>query len=1210
MSNLHPGLLALAIVLGLAPLAAQAPGVREPVRFDRDIRPLLSDRCFACHGADAGARKADLRLDTWEGLTGAIANGADFGEWTPANRAAVVPGAPERSMLLLRIEATDPQRVMPPPSSHKQLSQAEKALLRRWIVEGADFRDHWAFVPPQSPPVPSELTGWARTPVDHFVAARLDAAGLTPPPTADRETLIRRVALDLTGLPPTLAELERFLRIPGDDWYTDLVDHYLASPHYGERMAQVWLDAARYADTNGFHHDNVRTAWPYRDWVLDAFNSNKPYDEFLVEQLAGDLIADSIDPTAQDVRELDQLRIATAFARMHNINDEGGAIDQEYRVEAIADRIETIATATMGLTFTCARCHDHKYDPFTQEDYYSLWSYFNSIDERGVYSNNFEQARAYPPRLMFAPDALRADLDAARSDLAAAERALAEQRPRFDAERAAWEEQLRNGLALAWDRVEAGPVTVSDGARLPVLEDGSVRVPGRPESETITFSFVSDATDLRVVAFDALADPSFPDGRVGLAPNGNAVVSAITAKATSLADPSKTHDVEFVWAWADHEQPNNDHDIHNLFHTEGRDWALDGHRVPGDRGALLIAREPFGFEGGTRIEVEIACRSRYGQHVVGRPRVRLATSPADTATLLARLPVVAGDWYEAGPFAEQSFEAAWQTAHGPEATDAIDTGLSFGKVAWKHRPDIADDQLVALRGERSAFYFGRTLRTPIARRVTLSLGSDDGVQVFLDGRPVLERKVMRGAAAGQDRVELALSPGEHQLVVKVVNNGGPGGFVARLIGDRNDPEPLEPLAWLPSELRSADAAARLTGAFGRRSPSFAALDDARVAAEQRLAQLDEQRVPVLVMKEAPEPVPAFVLTRGTYDGADPDRPVTRRPPAPLGLPLPEGAPNDRLGFARWLTRPDHPLTARVHVNRLWQTLFGEGLVATQENFGQQGEWPSHPELLDWLATRFVATGWNQKALLRLILHSSVYRQEARATSRALEIDPANRLLSYFPRRRLAGEFVRDLALAAAGLLVETVGGPSVRPYQPDGLWRAVSIGGSSNTQVFRRDDGDALFRRSLYTFWKRTSPNPQMSTFDAPSREFCVVERNVTNTPLQALVLWNDEQFVEAARHLATRVLDELPAPGDEARRLERLFRLATARRPDAATRDILVATLGDFRARYAARPEDAAGLLSPGSTEVPADADAIELAAWTMLASTVLNLDETLVRD
>lgn len=1179
-SSFARGLLGLLVATaGLAAQSARPPAVD----FNRDVRPLLSDRCFQCHGFDSKARQAGLRLDTWEGLTGAI-----------DGRRPVVPGRPEESELLRRIGSQDPARVMPPPKSGLATTAAERDLLRRWIAEGADYAPHWAFVPPRAPRMPAvRRRAWPRNPIDRFVLARLEKRGLVPSPPADRQALIRRASLDLTGLPPTPEEVDAFLADRAPDSYDRLVERLMASPRFGERMAPVWLDAARYADTNGFHHDNIRTAWPYRDWVIRAFAENKPLDEFVTEQLAGDLLP---APTVQQ-------RIATAFCRMHNINDEGGALDPEYRVEAVCDRIETIATTFMGLTFTCARCHDHKYDPFTQDDYYSLYAYFDSVRERGVYPNNFEQARAYPARLDYAPPELAPRLDAARKDLAAAQDALAAAAPAIQAERAAWERELRAERGVVWVDSELVEASSAAGAAMKRLPDGSVLVAKGPKKDSHAFTLRTDATDLRLLRFEALVDESLPKKSIGLAKNGNAVVTRITAEAISVEDPARRTEVEWAWAWADHEQPNGDHDVHNVLRADARGWALEGHRVQGPRLALLLARQPFGYEGGTLVRVRVEYRSRYAEHIVGRPRIRLGRARRE---LRADFPVVAGDWWLAGPFKGKSFDAVYAESHGPEKAELLDRRQRFGRIAWQHRPAFTDGKTHALRAQSAAaFYLARTLHAPVARRLQLSLGSDDAIRVYLNGREVLARKVLRGVAPDQDKLAIALAPGENTIVLKIVNSGGPAGFYYRP-DTAGAPGRLAPVALLPSEQRSDALGRRFAAEWGaRRSPTYAKLQ-ARVAAlKKSLAELEGERVPVLVMSELDEPTETWVLDRGLYSAPNKKRPVRRRPPRALGGTIPRGAPANRLGFARWLVHRDHPLTARVHVNRLWQTFFGTGIVKTTENFGMQSEWPSHPVLLDWLATDFMRSGWDQKHLIRQIVTSATYRQSSSVRPNAEAVDPENRLLAYFPRRRLPAELVRDLALWVSGLLVERVGGPSVRPYQPPGLWKEVSIGGSSNTQVFRRDSGDALYRRSLYTFWKRTSPNPQMMLFDAPTREFCLVRRNTTNTPLQALVMWNDVQFVEAARALAQRTLREARTTGA---RIVCMFRRCTGRRPDAGERAILERTLRGFRARYERSKKDAALLLARGAAP-PKDHDSAELAAWTMLGSTILCLDDTIVR-
>ncbi|MCC6785722.1 MAG: DUF1553 domain-containing protein [Planctomycetes bacterium] len=824
-----------------------------------------------------------------------------------------------------------------------------------------------------------------------------------------------------------------------------------------------------------------------------------------------------------------------------------------------------------------------------------------------MYSNEFEAARAYPARLMHAPPALAARLAENAAALATVERELVAIEPAVRQELEVWEAALRGEHGVIWQAATLVAARSEGGTELERLDDGSVRMTTRPERATIELELEIPAgtpagDGLRLLRLEVLADPSFPMGRVGLAPNGNAVISSIRATAADLADPARTQPIAFAWAWADHEQRNGDFDVLNAIFDRGDGWALEGHLREGPRTALLVAAQPFGQATGTRLRVRIACESRYGAHVVGRVRVAVASAGEE---LVRELPLVSSDWWSAGPFPAQDFEAAWATEHGPESVTRIDRDRRFGKLGWQHQRD-GEGRVIDLRGERAAFYFARELRTPWRTKLPIALGSDDAIKVFLDGRELLANKVMRGAAPDQERLELELEPGEHVLVVKVVNDAGPAGFFGRLDPAPGAPEAMRPFALIAQEHRSASIGQELVRAFGMRSPSYAKLELRRRELVAARTALDAERVPVLVMKEIEKREPTRVLTRGRYELPDPARPVSPRPPLALGGALPAGEPANRLGFARWLASKDHPLTARVHVNRIWQMIFGVGIVATAENFGQQADAPSHPALLDWLATEFVARGFSQRELLRLIVTSASYRQSSRRDATAQALDPDNRLLAAFPRRRLAGEFVRDLALASAGLLVPTIGGPSVKPYEPEGLWTEVSIGASSNTQVFQRDRGEALWRRSIYTFWKRTSPNPQMATFDAPTREYCVVRRATTNTPLQALILWNDEQFVEAARALAQRVLRER---SDDRARIERMFRLCTGRRPQVAERELLERLVAGFRARYAAAPDDALALLRGGESARDESLDPVQCAAFTMLASTLFALDETIVR-
>jgi mono/diheme cytochrome c family protein len=790
----------LLLAFALASIGAGSVRAAEAkVDYNRDIRPILSDNCFACHGPDARQRKAKLRLDTREGAFADLRGGGH----------AIVPGKIDDSVLIERITADDPSQRMPPAKSRKHLTEAQIDLLRRWIAQGAPYATHWSFIAPTRPEVPKvKNAAWPRDPVDRFILARLESVGLQPSPEANKTTLIRRVTLDLTGLPPTPTEVDAFLADTSPNAYEQVVDRLLRSPRYGEHMARFWLDAARYGDTHGLHLDNYREMWPYRDWVIQAFNANKPYDQFVIEQLAGDLL-----PGAT----LDQI-VATGFNRCHVTTSEGGSIEEEVYVRNVVDRVETTGTVFMGLTVGCCRCHDHKFDPVSSKEFYQLFAFFNSLD---------------------------------------------------------------------------GPALDGNAA----LPAPTVRVPTKEQTEQV------DRTWQRIAALRQ------------------------------------------------------------------------------------------------RIDSEVA--------------------------------------------------EAWYT-----------------------------------------------------------------------------------------KSQAALAPLRKQLV----------------------------------------------------------------ATEKERVRIEKQMPATLVFKERPTPTPSYVLKRGEYDQRREQ--VGRETPKFLP-PLSAKAKRDRLALARWLVSPEHPLTARVEVNRLWQQLFGIGIVKTTEDFGSQGEPPSHPDLLDYLAVQFREEGWDIKKMLKRLMMSATYRQSSRVTKDRLAKDAENRLLSRGPRFRLDAEMLRDQALFVSGLLVEKLGGPSVKPPQPAGLWEAVGYTGS-NTKNFVPDHGhEKVHRRGLYTFWKRTAPPPEMNTFDAPSRESCIVRRERTNTPLQALLLMNDPQFVEAARTLAERTLKEAGATPEE--RLTFLFRVTTARRPDANELSELLAAYRDHLATFRRDEAKAKQLLSVGEMKADTALNPSELAAWTMIANLLLNLDEVI---
>ena len=1180
----------------LAPAATPTAGAKAPeaVRFGRDIRPILSDRCFKCHGPDPGSRKEELRLDLREEAI------ADRGGY-----AAIVPGDPEASELWQRIENHDPDERMPPADSNKrQLSDDERDLVRRWIEEGAPYEKHWAFIPPSRPELPAvNNAAWARNEVDRFILARLEAAGLTPSPEADPGSLLRRVFLDLTGLPPTPEELAAFLADRRPDAYERWVDKLLSEEpyvsRYAERMATPWLDSARYADTSGIHMDAGRQIWPWRDWVLKAFRENAPFDRFLTEQMAGDLLPEAT---------LDQI-VASGFNRLHVTSDEGGAIDEEYRVEYAVDRTATTGSVFLGLTLGCARCHEHKFDPVSHEDFYRFFAFFNSVEEPGIYSQIPDSNRALEPFLSVPTVAQQRQLTELRDRLAADQARLAQPMPEDEQGYAAYLRDTPAAGGVVWADVKVTSASSTGGSTMTAQPDGSVLVSGaNPDREDQTIVLRTQQTGSRLLLLEGMRDPSFPLGRVGRAPNGNAVLSSITAQAVSVRNPAQKQDLRFIWAWADVEQADADFDIVNVLDpSPARGWAVNAHGVEGGRTALFLADQPFGYEGGTELRVTLAYQSIYAQHTLGRVRLTPGRIGADG---LEKLPLADSRWYLIGPFAPTDRSTGYDQTFGPEQA-----GLDFSRkfaddtLSWNFSPDLRDGVLKTdLPGGPSVEFAAKRIFVPSDRNIDVALGSDDGVQVFVDGAMVFENRVDRGSAPDQDKTSISLKAGVHDLVVKIVNTGGVGGIFWRSLPRAEELEAELVWALVPEAARNAGASelsARLKDSWRiARSPSFRQLKEEIAAGEQSVAMIEAAIPRTMVMKELTTPRQTYLLLRGQYDHPDMNKPMQRGVPAALGQ-MPEGAPASRLGLAQWLTSSDNPLVARVFVNRLWEIVFGVGIVATSGDFGLQGEWPSHPELLDWLAVEFRDGGWDVQAMLRRLVTSSTYRQSSRVRPEAIESDPGNRLLASYPRRRLGAEEVRDQALFLSGLLVERFGGPSVKPYQPEGLWQEVAML-QSNTRIYERGNGDDLWRRSLYTYWKRACPPPSLLTFDAPTREFCNIRRSTTNTPLQALVLWNDVQFVEAARTFAQRALT---ARADDGERLGWMFLSCTGRAPDASEGAALSAALAAFRQRYLDAPEDAKSLLSIGDSALPMETNLPELAAWTLIANAVLSLDATISR-
>ena len=1038
-------LLGSVVLLPLAGGAAQKPQAQAAVQYNRDIRPILTENCFVCHGPDGNKRLAGLRLDVRE---------------QALTRGAIVPGKPEKSKLVARIFAANPNQVMPPVSSHKQLTQAQKNLLRRWIAQGAKYEAHWAFVPlPKRIPVPPvKNTAWSRSPIDTFVLARLEQEGIRPSREANRVDWLRRVTFDITGLPPTPQETTAFLGDRAPNAYENVVDHLLASPRYGEQMAVPWLDATRYADSYGYQSDQLCPTWPYRDWVIKAFNDNLPYDKFLTWQLAGDLL-----PNA--TREQ---RLATAFNRLHRMTNEGGSVAEEWRMEGVADRVRTLGTAALGLTLECARCHDHKYDPITQKDYYALTAFFNSIDEYGLY----DRADIVPsPSLLLPTPEQETQLASATEAVSRQEKQLAEQR---NAREQAFKEWLAQPKQPALpDMTGKFDFERFDGTTLPNLLPDTKQQGARSDEVPLV-----EGRNGRAALLDGENNVNFPElGRF-------------------------TRHTPFTIAF----------------------WMRDPRAV---EGAAVVFQACDGTDVGP-----------HGYDLL-----------VEQGRLTARL-----------------------FRHWPGNAIGVTTRQTVPKETWTH---IA----VTYDGSSRA----------------------SGLRIYLNGKSA-EVEVAR------DRMVKGI--GQHTLVFgqRFRDRGFKGGRIDDLAIFARDITPLE-VAQLFDGHSLADALAQPQAREAElRTYYLSAIDAPTREAARRLSEARAQKISaedaqfeVAVMEEMPKPRPAYVLFRGQYDArkTEADR-VSRAPPASLPT-YPINMPLDRLGLARWLTQPEHPLTARVAVNRLWSQFFGKGLVETADDFGVQGRPPTHPELLDWLARDFIQSGWNVKALVKRIALSNVYRQASALRPDLRERDPQNFLLARGPSYRLSAENIRDLALAASGLLDDRIGGPPVSPYQPGDLWR------ESNTMspAYRQSVGKDLYRRSLYTVWKRTAPMPNMTVFDAGSREVCIARRQTTNTPLQALVLLNDPQFVEAARVLGERILKEGGTSTSE--RIRFVFRLLAVREPTPKESQILSTLYEEQREQFRKEPAQAESLIKLGESKPDASLPAVELAAATILAQTVLNLDATI---
>ncbi len=1165
-------------------------GVKGTVDFNRDIRAILSENCFACHGPDEKARKAKLRFDVKE----------DAFKPAKSGDVAIVPGDPTHSTLLARIMSKDEDDVMPPPKSGKKLTPAQIEKLRRWIAEGAQWQEHWAFKTPQRPPVPEvKNKRWVRNEIDSFVAARLEKEKLSPAKDADETTRIRRASLDLTGLPPTVEEVDAFLADKSPQAYEKLVDRLLDSPRYGEHMAKYWLDGARYADSHGYHIDSQRDIWAYRDWVINAFNANKPFDQFTVEQLAGDLLP---NPTREE-------KIGSGYVRCNMSTGEGGVIEAEYASKYAFDRVETTSTIWLGLTLVCARCHTHKYDPIAQKEYYGMYAFFNSLDEPVMDGNKPNP----DPFLKLPSDEQRSRMDALKNHINEGQAKIDAPVPELDQAQATWVNRWHEKLRAGWTILDPTSLksTATNGAELRLLEDQSVLATGaNPEQDVYELTFKPGAGQLAALRLETLPHTSLPKEGASRAEDGKFQLSEfqaelITPGADEDGKPPEPKKLKFALAIADAAEGDNRLDRAVDGNTDSG-WVADAKLAAEPRTALFVLDEPVKVTSDAELLVRLRFEASKDRRAIGHFRIG-----AGRGEELARQlnPPRFAKWQVIGPFKSEGLKSGLDKVYAPEKE--IDLEKAFPgvreEIRWKERGDLADGKthlfVNELHGVHGVFYLYRTIQLAGPAKVELSLRADDLFKLWVNEQLVLERDDAEQDKGVSSKVTVDLKQGENRILVKVVNHQGAKYFAFNKTFSDTETLTREIAAILSASGQPAgDWAERVRPAYRRQfSAEFKELIEKVETWREEEAALDREIPTTIIAKELDKPRDTMLLMRGDYD--KPGDRVEPGVPAIL-TPFPPDAPRNRLGLAKWLVDPAHPLTARVTVNRLWQQFFGVGLVKTAEDFGVQGEAPSHPELLDWLATELVRSGWDVKHVQRLILTSATYRQSSQASPQLRARDPENRLLARGPRFRADGEVIRDSVLFVSGLLVEKQGGRSVRPYEPPGLWEAVSF---NNSQKYVPDVGEGNYRRSLYTYWKRQSPPPNMLIFDAPTREYCIARRPRTNTPLQALALLNDPQFVEASHAFAERILLE---GGESAEsRIAYAFRCATARKPSTAEMKVLREVLAQQLADFANDQTAAERLLSVGAFKAKAELDRRELAAWTTIASMILNLDETVTK-
>lgn len=1130
------------------------------VDFNRDIRPILSKNCYHCHGPDEGTREADLRLDL---RTAAIAK-------TESDVHAIVPENASQSELFRRIISTDESEVMPPPDVGEKLTDSQIALIKAWIEQGAPYARHWSFVPPQRPELPAvKMKNWPANNIDHFVLAQLEKAGLKPNPEADRYTLIRRVSLDLRGLPPTLAEVDQFIKDSSPDAYEKLVDRFLADPAYGERWARKWLDLARYADSKGYGSDPLRmTIWRYRDWVISAFNQNKPFDQFTLEQLAGDLL-----PNAT----LEQ-KVATAFHRNTMTNTEGGTDDEEFRTAAITDRVDTTIQVWMGLTMGCAKCHTHKYDPISQKEYYQLYAYFNQT------ADNDKPTDA--PTISAPTHSMLQETKRIDAEIVALNKRLQTHTKQLASAQQKWESTLH--AKPVWNVLT--PISAKSSSKttkFQIQKDGSVLATGPAAKENYLIVTELNVPTIKALRLEALPNDGLPLKGPGRAKDGNFVLSQI--KLTS--EPFNTVDTPVKGQYLRVEHQGTKKQILSLAEVQ----VFQADKNISSQG--VASQSSTSNSGDARLAID------------GNTDGHFFNAKSTTHTNTEAKP-----WWELNLKKETPVDriAIWNRTDGAGnrlANFKVSLLDAKRKVIWQSV--IAAPPAPSLTvpvSNRRTIPFNRAIASFSQAGFPVSAAIDPanknkkgwavGPQSGITRSAYFIPEITPAAKAGKQRLTITLSHNYQDTQYAL------GHFRLSYTTDSK----LEPRLKVADDLlaivdtkpenRTPAQQTKLAAYYRTIAPGLKPTRD-QIAKLQKSKPVYPQ-LPIMQELPTDKQRKTHIMVRGSFL-----TPGDEVEPAVLSAfnPAPAKTPSNRIAVAKWLTAPENPLTARVNVNRLWAQLFGAGLVVTEEDFGTQGELPSHPELLDWLATDFVRNGWDMKAMLKSMVMSNTYRQSSVTKPEHIQKDPRNQLLSRGSRYRLEAEMIRDQALVISGLLNKKVGGPSVYPVQPEGIWRA-AFNGQRTWATSKNTD---RFRRGLYTFWRRTVPYPSMATFDAPSREICTIRRISTNTPLQAMITLNDPVFIEISQALGRRLVKE---GGTTPRsRIEYGLKLSLIRPARPEQIEPLLKLYESELKYYKSHPDEAAKLVENSLSPLPAEYDKSELAAWTVIANVLLNMDGVLTK-